>query len=190
MDKKTAIFQATLNLIAKQGFHGTSMFSIAKKAKVAAGTIYHYFTGKEDLINELYLFVLEKLDDRLLTEFDKEKRIEENLSILWTNWIKFYIENPKEFLFLEQYSSSPFVTSFYFEKKDARVIPAVEYMSKAKVEGFFKDLPMEVSSRDFLWPDRGDSEGLHSRKNRNGRCTHRKSFRRLFGGNQKVIFFV
>ncbi len=152
MDKKTAIFQATLNLIAKQGFHGTSMFEIAKKAKVAAGTIYHYFSGKEELINELYLYVLDKLDDRLLTGFDKARRIEDNLRTLWVNWINFYIANPKEFLFLEQYSSSPFVTSFYFEKKDARVVPAVEYMAKAKSEGFFKDLPMEILVGIFYGP--------------------------------------
>ena len=53
--KRTAILEATLELISEQGFHGTAMSMIADKAGVGAGTIYRYFDSKEDLITQLYL---------------------------------------------------------------------------------------------------------------------------------------
>ena len=53
-DKRTAILQATLTLVSRHGFHGTSMSKIADKAGVSDGIIYHCFNGKDDLIAELY----------------------------------------------------------------------------------------------------------------------------------------
>ena len=49
-DKKRAVMDATLALIAEKGFHGTSMSEVAQKAKVAVGTIYHYFSSKDHLL--------------------------------------------------------------------------------------------------------------------------------------------
>ena len=53
MDKKEAIFKAALALLTEQGFYATPMSQLAKKANVAAGTIYHYFSSKEELIISL-----------------------------------------------------------------------------------------------------------------------------------------
>src|SRR5690606_31556619 len=55
-DKKKAIFESTLELIKENGFHGTPMSLVAKNACVAAGTIYHYFKSKDELICELYAY--------------------------------------------------------------------------------------------------------------------------------------
>ena len=49
-DKRTAIFESTLALVREQGFHGTPMSQVAKKAGVAAGTLYLYFESKDHLI--------------------------------------------------------------------------------------------------------------------------------------------
>ena len=44
------IMAAALELFAKRGYHNTSITQIAKKAEVAKGLIYNYFTSKEDLL--------------------------------------------------------------------------------------------------------------------------------------------
>ena len=54
MDKRTAILQATFDLVAERGFHQTPMSLVAKRSGVSAGIIYHYFDNKEDLIRQLY----------------------------------------------------------------------------------------------------------------------------------------
>lgn len=54
MDKKERIFEAAHEILGEQGFYGLSIAVVAKKAKVAAGTIYRYFSDKDDLIRQLY----------------------------------------------------------------------------------------------------------------------------------------
>jgi len=151
-DKKERIFKATLDLIAKKGFHGASMLSIAMKARVAAGTIYTYFRSKEDLIDALYLYQLEQLDQAILKGFREDAPPEENLKNFWIHWLFYYITHPKEFLFLEQYGSSPFITKFILSRKDPRMVPAVEYLAKLKQSGYFKDLPDPILVGIFYGP--------------------------------------
>jgi TetR/AcrR family transcriptional repressor of multidrug resistance operon len=43
MDKKERIFEAAHEILGEQGFYGLSIAMVAKKAKVAAGTIYPSF---------------------------------------------------------------------------------------------------------------------------------------------------
>ena len=50
MDKKERIFEAAHEILSEQGFYGLSIAVVAKKAKVAAGTIYRYFSDKDDLM--------------------------------------------------------------------------------------------------------------------------------------------
>ncbi|MFQ3619860.1 MAG: TetR/AcrR family transcriptional regulator [Spirochaetales bacterium] len=151
-EKKNRIFKATLDLIAKKGFHGASMLSIALKARVAAGTIYTYFKSKEDLIDALYLHLLEQLDQALLKGFRDNALPEENLKNIWLQWLFYYVSHPKEFLFLEQYSASPFISKFILSRKDPRMEPAVEYLSKLKHQGYFKDLPDPILVGVFYGP--------------------------------------
>src|SRR5262245_20911865 len=47
LDKEEAILNAALELFVERGFHGTTVPSVAERAGVAPGTIYHYFASKE-----------------------------------------------------------------------------------------------------------------------------------------------
>ena len=52
-DKAEAILGAALELFVDRGFHGTSVPSVAERAGVASGTIYHYFASKEAIIGAI-----------------------------------------------------------------------------------------------------------------------------------------
>ena len=58
VDKRRAILDAALRLIARTGLHNTPMSALAREAGVAAGTLYLYFPSKEAMINALYLELL------------------------------------------------------------------------------------------------------------------------------------
>jgi AcrR family transcriptional regulator len=64
-EKKRLIFESALDLIRERGFHGAPMSLVAGNAGVAAGTIYHYFKGKDDLIRELYAYNRERVSQSL-----------------------------------------------------------------------------------------------------------------------------
>lgn len=111
-DKREAILQATLELVAEHGFHGCPCAMIADRAGVAAGTIYRYFENKDVLINELYLELESKINASTLIGYSTEMPFRERFIHLVDGLLRFFIENPREFKFLEQFHNSPYGVAF------------------------------------------------------------------------------
>jgi TetR/AcrR family transcriptional repressor of multidrug resistance operon len=107
-DKKLAIFESTLTLIRENGFHGTPMSQIAKKAGVAAGTIYHHFDSKDMLIMELHEYVLNKMLDSLLQADEDQMAYKERFFNFFISHCLFYMEHPNALFFMEQFVNSPY----------------------------------------------------------------------------------
>ncbi|MEX0928573.1 MAG: TetR/AcrR family transcriptional regulator [Balneolales bacterium] len=107
-DKKKAIFSSALDLIKEHGFHGTPISMVVKHAGVAAGTVYHYFDSKDELICELYAYNRSRLI-RIIEEV-----LAENLSYkqkffgIYINLYDFYIDNTNVLIFFEQFVNSPY----------------------------------------------------------------------------------
>ncbi len=107
-DKKRAILESTLELIKENGFHGTPMSQVAKKAKVAAGTIYHYFDSKDTLICQLFSYVKERIVEALFDQDDVNNDFKERFFKIWMNLYNFYINNLNTLVFFEQFVNSPY----------------------------------------------------------------------------------
>lgn len=52
---RSAIIQAAHDLFITQGYHGTSMRQIARKAGLALGGIYNHFSSKEDIFTTVLM---------------------------------------------------------------------------------------------------------------------------------------
>lgn len=129
--KKEAIFQSTLKLIHEYGFHGTPMSQIALQANVATGTIYHYFTSKDELILELFKYCREKTNEHIF-QFDEEASYKERFASVWKRLVHYYVENKEIFRFIEQFYSSP-----YYELMQQRKDPS--YYGVDRMRLFFKE---------------------------------------------------
>jgi len=60
-DTKDSIISAARHLFAQQGYHGTSVDSIAKKAGVSKGTLYWHFNDKFELYRTVLILEVEKM---------------------------------------------------------------------------------------------------------------------------------
>lgn len=107
-DKRDEIVRAALELIAEHGFHGAPMAMIADRAGVAAGTIYRYFENKDMLIAELYRELEGKIYAVLLDGYATEKPFRERFLHLGKALFRYFIENPLDFRYLEQFHNSPY----------------------------------------------------------------------------------
>ncbi len=58
-ERKEHILQVALELFAHDGYHATSISSIARKAGISKGLLYNYFESKEDLLKELIISTTE-----------------------------------------------------------------------------------------------------------------------------------
>ncbi|HIW20867.1 MAG TPA: TetR/AcrR family transcriptional regulator [Candidatus Dorea intestinavium] len=74
---KSRIVKSAWALFSKKGYHNTTVDEIIASSKTSKGTFYHYFKGKESLLNSLsYLFdqkyeELQELMDPQLSAYDK-----------------------------------------------------------------------------------------------------------------------
>lgn len=107
-EKRDEIVRAALELIAEHGFHGAPMAMIADKAGVGAGTIYRYFENKDLLITELYRELEERIYVAVLAGYAAEKPIRERYLYLGAAVLGYFIANPLDFRFLEQFHNSPY----------------------------------------------------------------------------------
>ena len=63
MAKRELILDAAIRVLAEQGFQKTKVRDIAKAAGVADGTIYLYFKNKDDLLIQLFEYVIAQVFD-------------------------------------------------------------------------------------------------------------------------------
>ncbi len=57
---ETAILEAARDLLVTRGVDGLSMRQVAEQVGVSATAIYHYFSGKQDLVNRVVLRAFER----------------------------------------------------------------------------------------------------------------------------------
>jgi len=107
-DKRDEIVRAALELIAEHGFHGAPMAMIASRAGVGAGTIYRYFENKDVMIMELFRELEERIHPAIKEGYDPDKPHRERFLHLNTALIHYFIKNPLDYRFIEQFFNSPY----------------------------------------------------------------------------------
>jgi len=143
-DKKKAIFESMLELVKENGFHGTPMSMVAKKAGVAAGTIYHYFESKEELIGELFCLIRKKMTAAVEEGADETLPYQDRFFRIWMNLYRFYENNPNALRFFEQFVNSPYNTEKEKEGHDEFHKLIFSFFRKGVDEGFFRKVNPEI----------------------------------------------
>lgn len=143
-DKRTAILKATMELITEHGFHATPMSMIAKQAGVAAGTIYNYFPSKEVLINLLYGELRQKMEHALIRNESGSGNIRERFFFLYRNLYQYFIGNPEEFKFLEQYANSPLILQNRTEEAQHFNQPVIDLLQNGIELGVLRNMDLDL----------------------------------------------
>lgn len=72
---RQAIMDAAIQIFGRTGFRDTKIADIASEARVATGTLYNYFSSKEDI----FLSILDDGRERLTAEIELRAEIEDPL---------------------------------------------------------------------------------------------------------------
>jgi AcrR family transcriptional regulator len=95
---------------------GTPTSMISRVAGVSAGTLFLYFPTKNDLINSVYFEAKECMGRAACEGYELEKGIRNRVKHIWGNIIRWGVDHPEEFMFIEQFHSSPFISDITQEE--------------------------------------------------------------------------
>lgn len=141
-EKRESLLQAALTLFAEQGFAGTSTALIAKKAGVASGTLFFHFNSKDELIHALFQDVRARIEAHLRDSLVAELHLPERFAKAFAGLLHYFLDNPAEFKFVEQYHFSPLCARQDEPYRDNSPLRAI--LLAAREQGLIKNLPILV----------------------------------------------
>jgi len=95
MEKRDAIFQAAIDVFAEFGYQNADVQEIARRAGVGKGTVYRYFTNKEQLFWATSLYVIQGWCEPLMPIWESDDNAENKLRKFTMSRAQFFEDNPK-----------------------------------------------------------------------------------------------
>ncbi|MCQ1056666.1 TetR/AcrR family transcriptional regulator [Photobacterium sp. DNB23_23_1] len=104
--KRQQLLDNALALFVANGVQATSTASIARKAGVATGTLFHHFANKQDLVDTLYLEAKQDLAQVLSAPPDTTA-LEDQLQQLWSRALEWAVTHPNQLKLMLQLNHDP-----------------------------------------------------------------------------------
>ncbi len=111
MGKREDILDATLDLVVEDGLAAFSFSRLFERANVGAGTVYHYFPGKDALLEALYTSVAQRMDQGVIEGWSADQPVRTQFEVLLRGLAGYTLAHPKDLSLLDAC-------------KEARAIPA------------------------------------------------------------------
>ena len=145
VDKRQQIIDAAEDLIAESGFQGFSMHKLAKEAGVAAGTIYRYFSDKEDLLLQVRLAVVQRNAEVVQRGVDNAMPLKERFRTMWLNIFDLSRTNIDNLKNRAQYDSLPCMRNHETKEIERKMFSKVDkFFTQGREQGLFKPLDNPV----------------------------------------------
>jgi len=135
--RRAAILAAALEEFAARGFAATRLDDVARRARIAKGTIYLYFRDKESLFQQLVRTMLSPLVGTIETAALREmpiRAVAEMIVDLFVNEI--YVTRRKDVirLIISEGPRFPKLAEVYYREVIARVLPVIRARLELAVE--------------------------------------------------------
>jgi AcrR family transcriptional regulator len=143
-DKYEAILAAALHLFVERGFYGTAVPEVARRARVAAGTIYTYFPSKHALVNALYRKWKTALAQRVFMAFPVEASPREQFDVMWVTMSRWALDHAEAFAFLELHHHASYLDAESRELENQLKDFAAGALLRGQAEGIIKPLETKL----------------------------------------------
>jgi AcrR family transcriptional regulator len=107
LDRASSARRALVELVAERGLHATSVSEVAKRAGVAAGTIYVHYPSKDGLVAAAHAEAKGAMAAAAVAGLDLEASPEERFVAIWLQLHHFLRKDPALARFVVQLDSLP-----------------------------------------------------------------------------------
>ena len=94
MDKKELLREKAIDVFAQEGYHDTKVKMIAEESGVAVGTVYNYFSNKQEILNYIFAIELDNKIDFLTKVKKKDISLKDKLIMFLNHQFEHLGENP------------------------------------------------------------------------------------------------
>ncbi len=147
-NKRERIIAAAARLFGDKGYHNTTTAEIAETASVAAGTIYIYFSSKEELLVAVFEEFLSTHMDRLREGVSREQGPEAKLRRLLKLGLELMENNPDSArIFLSQLRQSTSMIKTVAKRSSRAYRDIIEgILEEGLREGLCRDMSTAVAA--------------------------------------------
>ena len=135
MSKRQQILNTFLEITSREGFSDSSIRDIAGKAGIAVGSVYTYFSNKDELIHTLFSELQQERADAVMKDHSENESAEVQLKKYWENLFNYYISKPFAFYYLEQFNHSPLYNEEEREQKLKILDPVITSFERGIAKG-------------------------------------------------------
>lgn len=143
--KQTALINATIDILSENGLSATTA-NIAKKAKVAVGTLFTYFPTKEQLFNDVYLILKNDMAELLVTDYPRDSDIHTQIKHVWLGYTLWSLKNPNGKRVLRLLSVSELLTPETLSNTPETLVLVDQMFTRA-----IKDNLLISKEKDFIY---------------------------------------
>ncbi|GGH10138.1 TetR/AcrR family transcriptional regulator [Pedobacter zeae] len=144
MDKKQHLLDTALKLFVEFGFHGTPTAKIAKEAGLSSGTLFYFFSTKDELVTSLYVDIKGKMTAAIMADIEGETSIKRLIEGYFKTPLFWALNNPIEFSFTVQFSNSPYLNQLAAKEIDSHIKPFLTILKRGVKEGVLKKIDPEL----------------------------------------------
>jgi len=135
--KTDKIKTAVLKTVGEIGVAGLTMKKIALEAGISPGTLYLYYSSKEQMINQLYLELKAEVASIAFEGINEPENLpfEAVFKTAFLNIYQYLAHHPSEQVFLQQGYRSPFVTEATKKETENYFLPIINLIEVAQSKG-------------------------------------------------------
>ena len=151
-ERKAKFLSSALKLFVANGVMNTSTAEIAKEAGAAAGTLFLYFSTKQELLDDLVLKIGKEQSDHINNLLKPSLSARETFYIIWQGTVHWFLENMQAYHYIQQVRDSGMISSAAVQESARFFGYYYDAIQKGLAEGSIKAYPIGLIG-DFLYQD-------------------------------------
>jgi AcrR family transcriptional regulator len=149
-ERRRTLVEAAISVFAERGFWDTPTLLISRTAGVAEGTLFNYFTTKDDLINAVYLAIKQELAETLFDGLIGTRPLQEQARHIWHRYIAWGLTHTEKFKVLNQIGDS-YQLNDEVRAASEELFAGLTRMVRESIErGAIRDYPVEYLAASMV----------------------------------------
>jgi TetR/AcrR family transcriptional regulator, repressor of fatR-cypB operon len=143
-NKRIAIRDAAVHVVIQSGLGSASVARIAARAGVSVGTVYLYYSNKDELLQEVYLEIKQEFHQFVMARVDPTQSSAHNLRAMWFAIYEHLVLHPDDFVFSELVSAARLLDAVHQDQIEHLAADMVQVLHTALADGTLHDLPVSA----------------------------------------------